>query len=177
MRTFLLLFFVPLAAAAAKYPPTTVDMILEHISERVYYVQGAPGIATDNQGFISNAAAIVTSEGVVIVDTLGSPSLAERLLGLVRAVTDKPVVKVILTQQRTPFHRLDDFQALDIDPYQHKIVVVKIGYLVPELKALAAKSLLALSPGAVNQDITNLPYQHLQRPMYPFDPDMDWELA
>jgi glyoxylase-like metal-dependent hydrolase (beta-lactamase superfamily II) len=72
-------------------------MKLERISEHVYYVQGASGIATDNQGFISNASAIVTSKGLVIVDALGSPSLAERFLGLLREVTDKPVVKVILT--------------------------------------------------------------------------------
>jgi glyoxylase-like metal-dependent hydrolase (beta-lactamase superfamily II) len=72
-------------------------MTLEKVSEHVYYVQGASGVATDNQGFISNATAIITSEGVVIVDTLGSPSLAERFLELVREVSDKPVSKVILT--------------------------------------------------------------------------------
>jgi glyoxylase-like metal-dependent hydrolase (beta-lactamase superfamily II) len=98
MRKLLALFLLlPIAVGAATYPPATVDMKLQRVSERVYYVQGASGIATDNQGFISNASAIVTSEGVVIVDALGSPSLAERFLALVRGVTDKPVVKVILT--------------------------------------------------------------------------------
>jgi glyoxylase-like metal-dependent hydrolase (beta-lactamase superfamily II) len=72
-------------------------MELERVSEHVYYIQGASGIATDNQGFISNAAAVMTSEGVVVVDALGSPSLAESFRGLLREVTDKPVVKVILT--------------------------------------------------------------------------------
>lgn len=91
------LLSIPFAAGAAQYPPSTVDMKLQRVSEHVYYVQGASGIATDNQGFISNASAIVTSEGLVIVDALGSPSLAERFLGLLREVTDKPVVKVILT--------------------------------------------------------------------------------
>ena len=91
------------------------------------------------------------------------------------AVVQVNGIKVILTEQRTPFHHLDDFLALDINPTQHKILVVKIGYLVPELKKLAALSLLALSPGAVNQDIINLPYQQLQRPMYPFDRDMVWQ--
>jgi glyoxylase-like metal-dependent hydrolase (beta-lactamase superfamily II) len=54
-------------------------------------------MATENQGFISNATAVVTDEGVVIVDTLSSPSLAEKFLGLLSEVTDKPVAKVILT--------------------------------------------------------------------------------
>jgi microcystin degradation protein MlrC len=63
---------------------------------------------------------------------------------------------------------------LGINPYQQKIIVVKIGFLEPELKALAAKSLLALSPGAVNQDTANLKYNKIHRPMYPFDPVFEW---
>jgi len=96
-KLILLLLWIPFTAGVAAYPPATVDMKLTRVSERVYYVQGAAGVATDNQGFISNAAAIVTSEGLVVVDALGSPSLAERLLELLREVTDKPVVRVILT--------------------------------------------------------------------------------
>ena len=53
-------------------------------------------------------------------------------------------------------------------------MVVKIGYLVPELKRLANKAYLALSPGAVNQDIVNLTYKRINRPCYPLDPDMSW---
>ena len=83
--------------AANQYPASTVDMALQRVSEHVYYVQGAAGIATDNEGFISNAAAVVTDEGLVIVDGLGSPSLAEKFLGLLREVTDKPVAKIIIT--------------------------------------------------------------------------------
>jgi len=98
MRNLLLILLLnPLVVTGSQYPTATVDMALERVSEHVYYVQGASGIATDNQGFISNATAIVTSEGVVIVDALGSPSLAERFLALVRGVTDQPVAKVILT--------------------------------------------------------------------------------
>ncbi len=72
-------------------------MSLKRVSEHVYYVQGAAGIATDNEGFISNAAAVITDQGWVIVDALGSPSLAEQFLGLLRGVSDKPVLKLILT--------------------------------------------------------------------------------
>ena len=35
-------------------------------------------------------------------------------------------------------------------------------------------SFLALSPGAVNQDIAALPFRRIQRPCYPFDADMEW---
>ena len=90
------------------------------------------------------------------------------------AVVDVQGILVIITEHRTPFHRISDFSNLGIDPYQYKIIVVKIGYLEPELKALAAKALLALSPGAVNQDTLNINYQKIHHPMYPFDPDFDW---
>jgi microcystin degradation protein MlrC len=90
------------------------------------------------------------------------------------AVVDVQGIQVIVTERRTPFHRLADFRDLGIEPHQHKIIIVKIGYLEPELKSLAAKALLALSPGAVNQDITSLPFRRIQRPMFPFDPDMVW---
>ena len=90
--------------------------------------------------------------------------LAERVQGIL----------VIITERRTPFHRIIDFTNLGIDPYQHKIVVVKIGFLEPELKALAARSLLALSPGTVDQNTVEKKYYKIHRPMFPFDADFDW---
>lgn len=82
---------------AADYPPTTVPMQLKQVSEHCYYVQGEAGTAIDNEGFISNAGVVVTEAGVVVIDALGSPSLAQQLMGEIRTVTDKPVVTVIVT--------------------------------------------------------------------------------
>jgi len=90
------------------------------------------------------------------------------------AVLDVQGILVILTERRTPFHWIKDFSDVGIDPYQHKIIVVKIGFLVPELKALAARSLLALSPGTVDQNTLKLSYTQIHRPMFPFDADFDW---
>ena len=90
------------------------------------------------------------------------------------AALQSGAVKVIITERRKPFHYIAEFEKLGIDPLAHKIVVIKIGYLVPDLKRAAPKALLALSPGAVNQDIARLPFQRIQRPMYPLDPDMAW---
>jgi glyoxylase-like metal-dependent hydrolase (beta-lactamase superfamily II) len=93
-----LLLVVPFnLPAATQYPESTVDMTLSRVSEHVYYVQGAAGIATDNEGFISNAAAVLTDEGWVVVDALGSPSLAEKFLGLLRDLSDRPLLKLIVT--------------------------------------------------------------------------------
>ena len=79
------------------YPETSVKMELKKVSEHAYYVQGEAGVPTDNEGFISNAGFIVTDEGVVVFDTLGTPSLANLFLTKIRSVTDKPILKVILS--------------------------------------------------------------------------------
>lgn len=83
-------------------------------------------------------------------------------------------VKTIVTERRRPYHFIADFQRLGLEPLAHKIVVVKIGYLEPDLKRAAPLALLALSPGAVDQDIERLAFQRIQRPIYPLDKDMTW---
>ncbi len=84
-------------------------------------------------------------------------------------------IKVIITQRRRPYHFIADLQRLGIEPLEYKIVVVKIGYLEPDLKRAAPLALLALSPGAVDQAIERLPFQRIQRPIYPLDKDMTWQ--
>jgi glyoxylase-like metal-dependent hydrolase (beta-lactamase superfamily II) len=91
------LTIAPLGPASAAPEPIDIDMPLQQVSEHVYYAQGMPGIATDNKGFISNAAAIISDDGVVVVDALGSPSLAQRFLTELLTVTDQPVKAVIVT--------------------------------------------------------------------------------
>ncbi len=83
-------------------------------------------------------------------------------------------IRVILTARRASFQRRQQFLDLNITPEEHQIIVVKIGYLVPELKAMAKKNTLALSPGAVNQDLLALSFERISRPCYPFDADMEW---
>lgn len=60
-------------------------------------------------------------------------------------------IDIVVTQRRTPFHHLADLTVLDLDPESYHFVVVKMGYLVPEIADLATESILALSPGAVKQ--------------------------
>ena len=79
------------------YEPTSVAMELIQVSPQTYYVTGPPGTPTDNDGFISNAGVVITNEGVVVLDALGTPSLAYLLLSKIREITDKPIVKVVVT--------------------------------------------------------------------------------
>lgn len=82
-------------------------------------------------------------------------------------------VNVIVTKKRKPYHHESDFTNLGLNPRETDIVVVKIGYLVPELYNMRAGWIMALTPGGVDQDIERLEYDRIQRPMYPFDKDMD----
>lgn len=83
-------------------------------------------------------------------------------------------VHVIITERRKPFHKRADFLALGLDPLEHTVTVVKIGYLEPELKAMAAHHMLVLSPGAVRPLLTDIDYRSLVRPVFPLDQDFDW---
>lgn len=82
-------------------------------------------------------------------------------------------VQVIVTKKRKPYHHESDFTRLGLNPRETDIVVVKIGYLVPELYDMRAGWLLALTPGGVDQNLERLGYERINRPMYPLDKNMD----
>lgn len=80
------------AAAAAQ------EMKPIQASRHVYYVQGAPGMATRaNRAFNSNAAFVVTADGVLVFDALGTPALAEQLKQAIAAVTAQPIRRVVIS--------------------------------------------------------------------------------
>ncbi|PYY33644.1 M81 family metallopeptidase [Curtobacterium sp. MCBD17_030] len=78
-------------------------------------------------------------------------------------------VFAILTELRKPYHHEHDFTDLDLDPRSADLVVVKIGYLEPELYDMAADWMLALTPGGVDQDLERLGHHRIERPVFPFD--------
>ena len=55
-----------------------------------------------------------------------------------------------------------------------RLLVVKSGYLSPELAPLANPSLMALTDGVVNQDIPRLANRHRRPGTLPFDPNPDF---
>lgn len=82
-------------------------------------------------------------------------------------------VSVIVTKKRKPYHRERDFTRLGLNPRETDIVVVKIGYLVPELYDMRADWIMALTPGGVDQDLERLEFKRINRPMFPFDKEME----
>ena len=170
MKFFLLIMLVvPVLLQASEYAKSTVEMKLKRVSEHVYYVQGISGIATDNEGFISNATAVVTDEGLVIVDALGSPSLAAQFLALLREVTDKPVAKLIVTH-----YHADHIYGIQLFKEHGAEVIAPAGYQEYLDSPLAEERLeerrLSLSPW-VNDET------YLVRPDHVVDVDEDFSFG
>jgi microcystin degradation protein MlrC len=90
----------------------------------------------------------------------------------VEVVVQVGSVYIIVTKKRKPYHREIDFTQLGLNPRKTDIVVVKIGYLQPELYAMKADWIMALTPGGVDQNLERLPYKRIDRPMFPFDKNM-----
>ncbi|MEZ0309294.1 MAG: MBL fold metallo-hydrolase [Ramlibacter sp.] len=99
MRFFVLGLAVLAAALTANaQSPAAPPMVARQVSASAWYVEGLSALGTPaNRNFISNAGFVITRDGVVVIDALGSPQLARDLLAEVRKHTDKPVTHVILT--------------------------------------------------------------------------------
>jgi microcystin degradation protein MlrC len=88
---------------------------------------------------------------------------------LIEVVLQVGSVFAILTELRKPYHHEQDFTNLNLHPRSADIVIVKIGYLEPELYDMAKDWMLALTPGGVDQDLERLGHHRIRRPIWPFD--------
>lgn len=83
----------PWVARAATEP-----LRAEPIADDVWFVQGEAALGSAaNRNFISNAGFVVTDDGVVVIDALGSPPLAQALIDEIRRVTTQPIRYLIVT--------------------------------------------------------------------------------
>jgi glyoxylase-like metal-dependent hydrolase (beta-lactamase superfamily II) len=109
-----------LASGAAWAADTPVKAV--KVAEDVWVVQGesAQGSAA-NRNFISNAGFVVTGDGVVVVDALGSPTLAEEMIAEIRRVTSQPIRHVIVTHYHADhFYGLQAFKAIGASVVAHR---------------------------------------------------------
>lgn len=79
-------------------------------------------------------------------------------------------IDIIITEKRFQYGTIKAFQDAGIgNPSIYDIIVVKMGYLEPELKEISKGWVMALSNGAVNQDLQSINYKVRSRPLYPFE--------
>ena len=137
-------------------------------TDRAYAVGTGARVSLSIGGSLDPASASIAVEAeVAFLLDVPEPRLREAVLRI-------GGIALVVTARRRPFHNIADFTRLGLDPRQARIVVVKSGYLSPELAPIANPSLMALSPGVVDQFVERLPRHSKVRPTYPFDKDFDW---
>lgn len=86
-----------------------------------------------------------------------------------QAVVRTGGITLVLAARRRPYHDIADFTRLGLDPSATRLLVVKSGYLSPDLAPLANPNLMALTDGVVSQDIARLENRHRPPGTLPFD--------
>lgn len=76
---------------------------------------------------------------------------------------------VVITKNRASMCRPDIFESIDLDYTKYKIVVVKLGYLFPELAEKAPRAILAFTPGSSTERLEDMNMKNIRRPMFPLD--------
>jgi glyoxylase-like metal-dependent hydrolase (beta-lactamase superfamily II) len=131
MRTLLVLLYMlfSVTVAAAPYPPVDVKVRAEQISAHGYTIPGLSGAASkENEGFMSNAGFVVTPAGVVVFDTLGSPSLAWEMLQRIREITPLPIKRVIVSHYHADhYYGIQVFKDAGAEIWAHELGKTMVG--------------------------------------------------
>jgi len=116
----LCLLFAALALGGG--PAAAQPVEPQEVAPGVWMVQGVSALGSSaNRNFISNAAFVVTPAGVVVIDALGSPPLAEELIAAIRRITPQPVKQVVVTHYHADHvYGLQAFQALGATVIAHR---------------------------------------------------------
>lgn len=85
------------------------------------------------------------------------------------ATLDCGDMTVVVTRNRASMCRPDIFESIHLDYSPFKIVVVKLGYLFPELAERAQRAILAFTPGASTERLEDMHMKNIRRPMFPLD--------
>lgn len=83
-------------------------------------------------------------------------------------VKDKPI-DIVLISESISFADNHQFEAANINLHEYNLVVVKQGYIFPDLKDYCDYSIMALTDGATNQKTEKIVFKQIMRPMMPFD--------
>ncbi len=123
-------------ATEATQPAASVKPLpVQRVSGSVWFVQGEAALGSSaNRNFISNAGFVVTPQGVVVIDALGSPVLAEELIAAIQQVTTQPIRYVIVTHYHADHvYGLQAFKAVGANVIAHR---AGLDYLNSETAAL-----------------------------------------
>jgi glyoxylase-like metal-dependent hydrolase (beta-lactamase superfamily II) len=75
-----------------------ITLTPQRLSEHCWFFQGEAGAASaQNKGFMSNAGFVVTKDGVIAFDSLGTPPLGRAMIAAIRKITPLPIKRVIVS--------------------------------------------------------------------------------
>jgi glyoxylase-like metal-dependent hydrolase (beta-lactamase superfamily II) len=111
--------FLGFVQAQTKPLEDSIQLKPIQVAPHTYFVQGLPEMGSSaNQNFISNAGFVVTPKGVVVVDALGSPILAKKLIQEIARITPQKVVAVIVTHYHADhIYGLQEFKKIGAKIY------------------------------------------------------------
>lgn len=109
-----ILILAALASACVHANPLTYDLQPRQIADGVWLLEGSTDdFSQANGGNIVNTGFIVTAEGVLVIDSGPSRRYGEAMRQAIAAVTDKPLLKVMLTHHH-PDHVLGNQAFSDV---------------------------------------------------------------
>ena len=135
----------PLAQAhKIAFEPVSVPIPIKKIAAHSYYAMGQAGVVSAaNEGFNSNAGFVVTREGVVVFDTLGTPALGEALRKKIRAITKAPIVRIVISHYHADhFYGLQAFKQYPVEVIAHKAVRNYLATDAPQARLLERRQSL-----------------------------------
>ena len=141
----LLALLALLAVSAHAAPPVSVPVRAVQVAAHTWLVQGMAGeISRTNEGFNSNAAFVVTGDGVVVFDALGSPPLGAALVAAIRAVTPQPIRRVIVSHFHADhFYGLQALQDAGAQVWAHAAARDYLASDAPQLRLAERRRSLA----------------------------------
>ncbi len=85
-------------AFAHAQPKSEIVLTPVKLTAHGWMFQGEAGMASaQNKGFMSNAGFVVTGDGVVVFDALGTPALGQAMITAIRKVTSERIRRVIVS--------------------------------------------------------------------------------
>src|SRR6516225_7781095 len=93
-----LLTIAVVAAATGCSAADDIVLTPQRVSEHVWFFQGSTGVASAaNSGFMSNAGFVVTNDGVIVFDALGTPALGRAMVAAIASASGAPIRRVIVS--------------------------------------------------------------------------------
>ncbi len=122
LRALAALPLLLLALFAHAQPAPDIVLVPQQVSPHGWAVLGEAGMASaQNKGFMSNAGFVVTSDGVVVFDALGTPVLGRALVAAIAKITPQPIRRVIVSHYHADHvYGLQALEAAGADIWAHR---------------------------------------------------------